>query len=305
MSAYVDSGQAPAVGRWQHVAATFDGTVGRIYLDGVLAGSQSFSGSVGSSNTWRIGAYGGSPTGLFDGLVDNVRIYDRALSAAEIAADTSYRVQPERTAPTVVSSAPADAAIGIGAGAAVTATFSEPMLPSSLSPSTFVLRDGAGATVPATVTYDPGTSTATLRPTSALAFSTTYTAVVPAGGARDLAGNALAADVHWSFSTEASTPPVLVVTSSPGGFGSYLGEILKNEGLNAYATIDVGLLTPSVLAPFDVVLLGETTLTASQVTALSDWVNAGGNLIAMRPDKQLAGLLGLTDADATLANAFL
>ncbi len=38
---------------------------------------------------------------------------------------------------------------------------------------------------------------------------------------------------------------------------------------------------------------------------LSDWVNAGGNLIAMRPDKQLAGLLGLTDAAATLANAYL
>ena len=37
-------------------------------------------------------------------------------------------------------------------------------------------------------------------------------------------------------------------------------------------------------------------LTAAQVTMLTDWVNAGGNLIAMRPDKQLAGLLGLTDA---------
>ena len=34
---------------------------------------------------------------------------------------------------------------------------------------------------------------------------------------------------------------------------------------------------------------------------LTDWVTGGGNLIAMRPDKQLAGLLGLTDAGATLA----
>ena len=38
---------------------------------------------------------------------------------------------------------------------------------------------------------------------------------------------------------------------------------------------------------------------------LTDWVNGGGNLIAMRPDKQLAGLLGLTDAASTLANAYL
>src|SRR5438876_8733957 len=37
----------------------------------------------------------------------------------------------------------------------------------------------------------------------------------------------------------------------------------------------------------------------------SDGVTAGGNLIAMRPDKQLYGLLGLTDAGATLSNAYL
>ena len=38
---------------------------------------------------------------------------------------------------------------------------------------------------------------------------------------------------------------------------------------------------------------------------LSNWVNAGGNLIAMRPDGQLAGLLGLTSAGGTLGNAYL
>ena len=41
-------------------------------------------------------------------------------------------------------------------------------------------------------------------------------------------------------------------------------------------------------------ILGEMPLTAAQVTMLTDWVHAGGNLIAMRPDTQLAGLLGLT-----------
>ena len=52
-------------------------------------------------------------------------------------------------------------------------------------------------------------------------------------------------------------------------------------------------------------ILGETPLTAPQVTMFTTWVNGGGNLIAMRPDKQLAGLLGLTDAAATLSNAYL
>ena len=52
-------------------------------------------------------------------------------------------------------------------------------------------------------------------------------------------------------------------------------------------------------------LLGDTPLNATQVSTLSGWVNGGGNLIAMRPDKQLAGLLGLTDAATTLVNGYL
>ena len=38
---------------------------------------------------------------------------------------------------------------------------------------------------------------------------------------------------------------------------------------------------------------------------LTDWVSGGGNLIAMRPDPQLAGLLGLTGTSSTLANGYL
>ena len=45
------------------------------------------------------------------------------------------------------------------------------------------------------------------------------------------------------------------------------------------------------------VILASPTVTAAEVTVLSNWVNAGGNLIAMRPDKKLAPLLGLTDAE--------
>ena len=41
------------------------------------------------------------------------------------------------------------------------------------------------------------------------------------------------------------------------------------------------------------------------MSTLTGWVSGGGNLVAMRPDKQLAGLLGITDANATRANAYL
>ena len=60
-----------------------------------------------------------------------------------------------------------------------------------------------------------------------------------------------------------------------------------------------------MLSNFDVVLLGDTALSAGQVTTLTNWVNGGGKLVAMHPDKQLAGLLGLSDAGSTLANAYL
>ena len=287
------------------MAATYDGTTARMYIDGTEVANKVFTGNVGNSNAWRIGAYGLSPTGFFDGSIDNVRIYDRALSASEIDAGMATRIQADRTPPTVTSSTPADGATGVGVGASLTATFSEPMQASTITANAFELRDASNNVVPASVSYDTSTNVVTLSLQTALAFATHYTAVVPAGRAKDLSGNPLAADATWSFTTPATAPQVLVVGSAANPFGMYLSEILRNEGLNGFTTIDLALISPAFLANFDVVVLGEAPLSPTQVSTLSDWVTAGGNLIAMRPDKQLAGLLGLTDAGTTLANAYL
>ena len=48
-------------------------------------------------------------------------------------------------------------------------------------------------------------------------------------------------------------------------------------------------LNAQTLAGYQVVLLAETTLSAGQASVLGGWVNGGGNLIAMRPDADLAG----------------
>ena len=84
---YLDSGRTPVVGQWQHVAATYDGAVARFYLDGVLVASRAFTGDFEAPNTWRIGTYGANPPGLFDGVIDEIRIYDRAISPAELQHD--------------------------------------------------------------------------------------------------------------------------------------------------------------------------------------------------------------------------
>ena len=119
--------------------------------------------------------------------------------------------------------------------------------------------------------------------------------------------------VNWSFTTDAQPPPppppgsgpILLVGSSANPFSSYVSEIVRTEGLNEFSTIDVSQLAASQLAGKDLVVLGEVALSAAQVTALTDFVNAGGSLVALRPDAKLAPLLGLTKVTGTRANGYL
>lgn len=82
-----------AVGDWHHVAATYDGSRMRLYLDGVLRGNRTASGQVVSANDPNLpigaGAQPQTPTRWRNGIpaaLDDVRLYKRALTAAEIQA---------------------------------------------------------------------------------------------------------------------------------------------------------------------------------------------------------------------------
>jgi hypothetical protein len=223
---------------------------------------------------------------------------------------------PDTTAPTVLSTTPTNGAAGTLVGSAVTAQFSELLAPATVTGATVFLRDSGGFVVPATVTWNSGTIAAIVQPTSALAYSTTYTATVKggSGGVTDLAGNPLAADYSWTFTTQAAPlpppeegpgGPILVIGYSGNPFSRYYAEILRAEGLNAFKAMDISAVDATVLTQYDVAILGEMPLTTSQATMLADWVNGGGNLIAMRPAPQLAALLGLTSSGTTLAQGYL
>ena len=67
----------------------------------------------------------------------------------------------------------------------------------------------------------------------------------------------------------------------------------------------VSTLTATTLAPYAVVVLGDVALTDAQVTALTSWVDAGGNLVAMRPDSRLYGLAGITAQAGTVTDGYL
>lgn len=117
-------------------------------------------------------------------------------------------------APTVTSRAPGANATGVAAGSNVTATFSSAV--QGLSTGTFVLKGPSGAAVPAAVSYNAATRTATLDPTASLANDTKYTATLIGGAAavRDAAGTPLAT-TSWTFTT-GPAPVITAVTPRPG-----------------------------------------------------------------------------------------
>ncbi len=100
--------------------------------------------------------------------------------------------------PTVISTIPANAAIDIAVNANVSAIFSEAMDPLTITASTFTLRQGS-TVIPGAVT-SPSTTTAMFNPTSNLTNNTIYTATITTG-VKDLAGNAMAINKSWSFTT--------------------------------------------------------------------------------------------------------
>jgi hypothetical protein len=100
--------------------------------------------------------------------------------------------------------------------------------------------------------------------------------------------------------------PILVVVNSgaPNPFGAYLPEILRAEGINGFAVVELSALDAPTLAGTALVVLAETPLTAGQASLLSTHVTSGGRLVAMRPDPQLNGLLGIASAAGATTNGY-
>ena len=116
------------------------------------------------------------------------------------------------TPPAVTSVRPSGGETLISPATTVTATFSEPVNPATLTTNTFVVRNPAGAAVAATVSYDAVSRVGTLTPSAALANATTYTATLGTA-VKDVAGNQLTGPVVWSFATVAAIVGLTTVGS--------------------------------------------------------------------------------------------
>jgi hypothetical protein len=107
--------RAVPLNTWTHVAVTYDGSVLRHYFNGVLDRTTQVGCQVTNANSRQVRiAANGANGEVFNGSLDDVRIYDRVLTAAEIQQDMNTGIgggsspPPDTTAPTVAITAPAN-----------------------------------------------------------------------------------------------------------------------------------------------------------------------------------------------------
>ncbi len=161
----------------------------------------------------------------------------------------------DTSAPMVMSTDPANAATGVVLNKKITATFSEPMDPLTLSTASYWLT-GPGATAVAGSVAYVGT-TATITPSADLAPNTSYSATLTTG-ATDLAGNALASNYVWSFTTGTTrdaAAPLVIATGAYGTSGATSGATGLPVNRNSTVTFSEAM-NPSTITTASYTLSG-------------------------------------------------
>jgi fibronectin type 3 domain-containing protein len=179
--------------------------------------------------------------------------YTVALASSIKAADgaplgTTYSWQFTTQAPPppdVAATSPDDAAEGVSPNGAVRANFTRSLDPTTVTSSSFTLRDSLGALVPAVVSYDTSALQATLHPTAALTLGGTYTARLSTA-VTTADGVAMAAPYVWSFTVATAAPgPVILTGYTPNG--SALVSTAAAPTVTFSRAIDASTLTSSTI----------------------------------------------------------
>ena len=168
-----------ADGQWHHVAAVYDGARKFLFVDGVLEASKAYAGTIRTNDLpVQLGLNAEFPQGQYDGRLDDLRIYDRALSGDEVRADMAVSPggsDPGEPTDTTAPSIP----VGLSASAVSQTRIDLTWSPSSddVGVTGYVVRRNGVAV---------GAPTGTGFSDTGLAVETLYTYTV---SARDAAGN--------------------------------------------------------------------------------------------------------------------
>jgi hypothetical protein len=201
------------------------------------------------------------------------------------------------TAPVVSSTVPAASATGVAVNSYITATFSEAMKPTTITSGTFTV---VGSTAAAgTISLNSAGTTAIFTPSSNLANNTVYTATITTG-AQDLAGNALASNHVWTFTTSAleTVSPAPITLGTAGDF-----VLLAKSGISTTgATAIVGDLGISPAATSYLTGFSET-LDASTQFATSSLVTGKLYAANMAPPTPANLTTAISDMEAAFTDA--
>jgi hypothetical protein len=195
--------------------------------------TQIVSGPLRSAADAANGVYG-SAAGVFP---------SQSFNSSNYFTDVTVVPDGDPGAPTVTATAPTAGQANVDASLPLTAKFSRPMNPSTITASSFNVRaqgtsagTDAGGAVDATILYDDTTNTATLDPSSPLAHGVTYTASIDTS-IRAQDGKPLAAGLTWTFTVSAPPPPI-AVTPTPGNGATNVNidspvKLVYNRSVNA------------------------------------------------------------------------
>jgi hypothetical protein len=83
VSIWESGASSSPVNAWTHIALTYDGNILRLYVNGVEVGTKAISGALQQTSN-QMSNGGNLSAEYFQGLIDEARVYNRALSPAEI-----------------------------------------------------------------------------------------------------------------------------------------------------------------------------------------------------------------------------
>ena len=196
-----------------------------------------------------------------------------ALNASVTMVNTRINVPVAYQPVTVSSTIPVNGAIAVPIDNKLSVTFSGSMDPATITTSTFTVKQGEVA-VSGTVAYSG--VTAVFTPASYLAPSSPCTATITTG-AKDLAGNALASDFVWSFTTGVAPDVINPTVSSTVPVNAATGVLLGSK------------LTVTFSEAMDPATISTTTLTLNQgATAVAGTVSYSGMTALFTPASDLA-----------------